>query len=314
MTIWRAETGPSRSSWAGCASTVFPSADAAEFYTYQFLVRARPAARPDFGLTSIVIVTHNQLEYTRQCLDSIRQLTDEPYELIVVDNGSTDGTVEYLRALPDVRVIANRRRTAGFPAAVNQGIAVAAGRQVLLLNNDVVVTTGWLGRMLRALHSDPKIGLVGPRSNLRERSAAGRGRLRQPGRAGRICLGLGQDQRRPATRRQPAGRLLPVDPPGSDRRDRAAGRADSGSAASRTTITACGRSSAGYRAVIAGDAFVHHYGGRTFVGSGVDVAAADAREPAAVPGEMVRRVPDNPAISARRTKQRRAGRSLTRPH
>ena len=65
------------------------------------------APMPDFGLTSIVIVTHNQLEYTRQCLDSIRRLTDEPYELIVVDNGSTDGTVEYLRALAGVRLIAN---------------------------------------------------------------------------------------------------------------------------------------------------------------------------------------------------------------
>ena len=43
--------------------------DAAEFYTYQYLVRARPAAVPDFGTTSIVIVTYNQLEYTRQCLD-----------------------------------------------------------------------------------------------------------------------------------------------------------------------------------------------------------------------------------------------------
>ena len=79
------------------------SRDAAEFYTYQFLVRARPAAVPDFGMTSIVIVTHNQLEYTRQCLDSIIRLTDEPYELIVVDNGSTDGTVEYLRGVPGVR-------------------------------------------------------------------------------------------------------------------------------------------------------------------------------------------------------------------
>ena len=70
-----------------------------------------------------MIVTHNQLEYTRQCLDSIRRLTDEPYELIVVDNGSTDGTVEYLRAFPDVRLIANDTNR-GFPAAVNQGIAV----------------------------------------------------------------------------------------------------------------------------------------------------------------------------------------------
>ena len=81
------------------ASAGLSDREAAEFYTYQYLVRARPAPVPDFGLTSIVIVTHNQLEYTRQCLDSLQRLTDEPYELIVVDNGSTDGTVEYLRAL-----------------------------------------------------------------------------------------------------------------------------------------------------------------------------------------------------------------------
>ena len=74
-------------------------ADADEFYTYQFLVRAQPMQVPDYGLTSIVIVTHNQVEFTRQCLDSIRLLTDEPYELIVVDNGSTDGTLDFLQAV-----------------------------------------------------------------------------------------------------------------------------------------------------------------------------------------------------------------------
>ncbi len=121
-----------------------PPSDVEEFYTYQFLVRARALQTPDYGLTSIVIVTHNEISYTRQCLDSIRLLTDEPYELIVVDNGSTDGTVEYLRAMADVRLIENETNR-GFPAGANQGMAVAAGKQVLLLNNDVVVTTGWLG-------------------------------------------------------------------------------------------------------------------------------------------------------------------------
>ena len=74
--------------------------DASEFSTYQHLVRARPNPVQNRGLTSIVIVTHNELEYTRQCLSSVQRLTDEPYELIVVDNGSTDGTVDYLRAFP----------------------------------------------------------------------------------------------------------------------------------------------------------------------------------------------------------------------
>jgi O-antigen biosynthesis protein len=63
-----------------------------------------------------------------------------------------------------VRLIENDANR-GFPAAANQGMAVAGGKQILLLNNDVVVTTGWLFRLLRALHSDPTIGLVGPCSN-----------------------------------------------------------------------------------------------------------------------------------------------------
>ena len=52
----------------------------------------------------------------------LRFLTDEPYELIVMDNGSTDGTVDWLKAQPDVRLIENAENH-GFPAAVNQGIA-----------------------------------------------------------------------------------------------------------------------------------------------------------------------------------------------
>ncbi len=74
------------------------------------------------------------------------------------------GPSEYLAGFPGVRLIANDTNR-GFPAAANQGIAAATGDQILLLNNDVVLTTGWFGRLLRALHSDPAIGLVGPCSN-----------------------------------------------------------------------------------------------------------------------------------------------------
>jgi GT2 family glycosyltransferase/2-polyprenyl-3-methyl-5-hydroxy-6-metoxy-1,4-benzoquinol methylase/tetratricopeptide (TPR) repeat protein len=145
--------------------TGLPSAEVEEFYAYQYLYRCRKAVIPDPGLTSIVIATHNQIDYTRQCLESIRQYTDEPYELIVVDNGSTDGTPEYLQGLGNwVKLISNADNR-GFPAAANQGIQAATGRQVLLLNNDCLVTTSWLARLLRVLASDPKIGLVGPTSN-----------------------------------------------------------------------------------------------------------------------------------------------------
>lgn len=138
--------------------------EAAELFAYQYLTTATPAPERSFGLTSIVLVTYNQWPHTKACLESIRLLTDEPYELIVVDNGSTDGTVEFLRADPGIHLIENHQNR-GFPAAANQGILAARGEQILLLNNDTLVTTGWLGRLLTALNSNAAIGLVGPVTN-----------------------------------------------------------------------------------------------------------------------------------------------------
>jgi GT2 family glycosyltransferase len=131
-------------------------------------------------LTSIVIVTFKQLEFTRPCVASICEHTPEPFELVLVDNGSSDGTVEYLKGVgsrqsgvgeergrtqPLKVTVAANAENRGFPAAANQGIREATGQQILLLNNDTIVTSGWLTRMLRALHSDPAIGIVGPVSN-----------------------------------------------------------------------------------------------------------------------------------------------------
>jgi glycosyltransferase involved in cell wall biosynthesis/cytochrome c-type biogenesis protein CcmH/NrfG len=116
------------------------------------------------GMTSIVIVTHNEIEHTKRCLESICRCTSEPYELIVVDNCSTDGTLEYLRAQKDIHLVENPSNR-GFPAAANQGIRESSGQQILLLNNDVIVTPGWLSRLLRGLFSGNDVGLVGPCSN-----------------------------------------------------------------------------------------------------------------------------------------------------
>ncbi|MFI5455270.1 MAG: glycosyltransferase [Isosphaerales bacterium] len=242
--------------------------DAAEYYTYQYLVRARPAKVPDRGLTSIVIVTHNQLEFTRQCLDSVRNLTDEHFELIVVDNGSSDGTVEYLRSVPDLRLIVNGANR-GFPAAVNQGIAVSSGSQILLLNNDVVVTTGWLCRLLRALYSDPSIGLVGPCSNFVsgpqqvtvgydslsdldgfawDWGGANDGRVIDVNRLVGFCLLI---------------RRTVVEEIGLLDEQFGVGCFEDDDYCLRAIQS-------GYRAAIAADSFVHHFGGRTFLGSGID--------------------------------------------
>ncbi len=120
------------------------------------------------GLTSIIVLAYNGLEHTQKCLESLAAHTREPHELILVDNGSTDGTVEYLRryakAHEQVRVVFNRTNR-GFAAGNNQGLAVARGEFALLLNNDTVVTAGWLGRMLHVLRAEPRTGIVGPVSN-----------------------------------------------------------------------------------------------------------------------------------------------------
>lgn len=134
---------------------------AEESSAYQYLITAR-VREPK--LTSIVILTRNELEFTRRCVDSIRQYTNEPYELIFVDNGSTDGTIEYLENLKDATVIRNPINL-GFGAGCNQGMNIAKGEYIVLLNNDTLVTPGWLTRLITRVESDPTVGMVGPRSN-----------------------------------------------------------------------------------------------------------------------------------------------------
>jgi len=115
--------------------------------------------------TSIVILVKNQLEYTKQCIESIRRYTRPgTYEIIVVDNGSDDGTPAWLAEQPDLIVIRNEHN-AGFPAGCNQGISRATGQYILLLNNDTIVTRNWLDNLLHCLESDESIGAVGPVTN-----------------------------------------------------------------------------------------------------------------------------------------------------
>lgn len=115
--------------------------------------------------TSIIILTYNKLEYTKSCIESIRQYTiPASYELIVVDNHSTDGTVEWLKKQEDICSIYNATNS-GFPKGCNQGIANAKGINILLLNNDVIVTYNWLNNLLKTLYSSDDIGAVGPVTN-----------------------------------------------------------------------------------------------------------------------------------------------------
>jgi GT2 family glycosyltransferase len=116
------------------------------------------------SLTSIIILTNNGLSFTKKCIGSIFQYTNVKYELIFIDNGSTDGTVEFLTSIPDAKMIKNKINK-GFSVGCNQGISFAEGENIILLNNDTVVTKEWLQRLLFWLDNDESIGIVGPKSN-----------------------------------------------------------------------------------------------------------------------------------------------------
>ena len=123
-------------------------------------------------LVSIVIPCWNQLAFTRHCLRSVFRHTRLAFELIVVDNGSTDGTGTYLAGIADaapvpVTVIANATNQ-GFPAAINQGLRAARGMYLVLLNNDVVVTDGWLEQLVALVETGSTTEAGGGRESTTE--------------------------------------------------------------------------------------------------------------------------------------------------
>jgi GT2 family glycosyltransferase len=127
--------------------------------------RASPTSAPT---VSVVVLTHDNLVLNRLCLESVLLNTTYPdYEILVVDNGSCDGTVGYLRELarrnPVVRTVLNESNR-GFAAANNQALAQASGAFIVLLNNDTIVPPGWLEPLLHHL-KDHAVGLVGPVTN-----------------------------------------------------------------------------------------------------------------------------------------------------
>lgn len=113
--------------------------------------------------TSIIIPTFNGKDLLKDCIYSIKRHTKEPFEIIVVDNGSSDGTVDICRqeGITFISLASN----VGFPAACNKGVKIATGDTILLLNNDVIVTRNWLQNMLNCLNSETNIGIVGPLTN-----------------------------------------------------------------------------------------------------------------------------------------------------
>ena len=116
--------------------------------------------------TSIIILTYNNFLYTKNCISSIRKYTlKDTYEIIVVDNNSSDETVSWLKKQKDLKVIYNKENV-GFPKGVNLGVNLAnKNNDILLLNNDTIVTSNWLSNLKKCLNSSKDIGAVGPICN-----------------------------------------------------------------------------------------------------------------------------------------------------
>jgi len=112
---------------------------------------------------SIIIPNWNGLHWLRPCLDSLRRQTYRDFEVIVVDNASTDGSAEALaREYPEVRVLALRRNL-GYAGGCNAGIRAARGEILIALNNDTEADPGWLAALVEALDRHPEVGAVASR-------------------------------------------------------------------------------------------------------------------------------------------------------
>lgn len=121
--------------------------------------KAEDAVSP---LVSIVVLAYNHLDYTRQCIESIYRYTSHiDFELITINNGSSDGTEEYFNSLPNKKKISFQENI-GVCKAFNYGFRIAEGKYTMNVSNDVVVTAHWLDNLLICLESDPKIGMVVP--------------------------------------------------------------------------------------------------------------------------------------------------------
>jgi GT2 family glycosyltransferase len=116
-----------------------------------------------------IVLTWNGLDMIRSFLDSYRECTRIPTRLIIIDNGSTDGTAEFLKTVNsagdlEIKTVLNTEN-AGFVKGMNQGIGLSSAPFVCLANNDLSFTKGWLEEIVSVFESNKEIGVLNPASN-----------------------------------------------------------------------------------------------------------------------------------------------------
>jgi len=110
--------------------------------------------------TSIITLSWDQRYYTEKFVESVRANTDSPHELIIVDNGSDEATRSYVREVADKHVL--NPQNVGFAKGMNQGAELATGKYLAFVNNDTVLSGGWLSRLLDTLDGNDRVGIVTP--------------------------------------------------------------------------------------------------------------------------------------------------------
>lgn len=132
----------------------------------KYIARAEASERYSVRRSAIVILSYNSLEYTRQCIESIRSTCpSSAYEIIVVDNASADNSVAWLMEQPDIKLKCNSENV-GFPGGCNQGIALAEeDSDIFLLNNDTVMADNSLFWLRMGLYENDCVGAAGAVSN-----------------------------------------------------------------------------------------------------------------------------------------------------
>jgi GT2 family glycosyltransferase len=117
-------------------------------------------------LASLVVLSKDALEVTQRCIAALREAADprHPQEIVCVDNGSTDGSAEWLAQQADIVLVRNGENL-GACRARNQALRLARGQWIAFLDNDAFVQPGWLSKLKRHAGMDPRIGVVGPLSD-----------------------------------------------------------------------------------------------------------------------------------------------------
>lgn len=118
------------------------------------------------------MATYNRLDLTKQTLDNLIETTDYPFDLIIVDNDSKDGTVDYLYSFVEKKLAEEQKyfrefklikneKNLGIAVARNQALQASSGEWLSTLDNDVLLPQGWLSQCIAILRANPKFGMLG---------------------------------------------------------------------------------------------------------------------------------------------------------